>query len=39
LASSISELVVLGMTLVVGVAASMVVGALLRGRWNSRRTA
>jgi hypothetical protein len=39
LASSISELVVLGMTLVVAVAASMVVVALLRGRRNSSRPA
>jgi hypothetical protein len=39
LASSISELVVLGMALVVGVAASMVVIALLRGRRNGSRPA
>jgi hypothetical protein len=39
LVSSISELVVLGMTLVVGVAASMVIIALIRGRGNSGRPA
>jgi hypothetical protein len=39
LASSISELVVVGMILVVAAAASMVVVALIRGRWNSGRPA
>jgi len=39
LESSISVLVVVGMSLVVGAAATMVIVALLRGRRGSGRTA
>jgi len=39
LESSISVLVVLGMSLVIGAAATMVVIALLRARRDNRRTA